>query len=276
MIFRSRDPNKFLSASQTNLTNRTYIILEPRTITFLADYAAVGMANINAEVGDETKDPPNLLTIPQEIRDEILLQALKANENILCHKSMGRTPGQIIGISPTYILRTASRTTRDNYCNLRYVCKQISNEAPIIFFKQNTFELRARHNIPKIPASHYMPKIPTNHFRLMKNIDIILPLKLRDLLVFAGSYRAARFRVSGPTVDTDVLQLRGTSGWKGSWVNATDDWWREHNTDCFYNSLEKALHILRTLLHSGHPIDTNIWQVALKDMYAAGTLTSQA
>lgn len=83
-----------------------------------------------------------LLTIPRELRDEILKDVLEQEDGIVLTKAR-RTKQP-----------ASSRQTAHSYWALSLTCKQLRDEADQVFYSSNRFEIEIWYELPQLPDRH--------------------------------------------------------------------------------------------------------------------------
>ena len=96
------------------------------------------MAPYGGDSDGNKNEPPTLLTIPQELRDKILVEALHKDGTVLLDGNCDQQNNKSEEYSWPW---KGSRDVKHCYYSLALTCKQLHTEATPIFFKSNTFEL---------------------------------------------------------------------------------------------------------------------------------------
>ena len=193
------------------------------------------MADDGGETDGLKEKPRNLLTIPQELRDQILREALQKYGTVLfveqyCHGEDDAHDGPSKG----------SRGVRKCYYSLVLSCKQLYKESIPIFFKNNAFELWA-HDSEFVLSNRCC--------RLTSSLNFNVVFEIGSLVGFLPAWIEIRGAKVAVTVEGKTWSISedGTEEVKGSARH-------EYYANDMYDRLQPSLNILRGILQAGQGI----------------------
>lgn len=188
------------------------------------------MADHGGETNEINEKPLNLLTIPQELRDQILKEALQIDAPVLLD-NQDEQQQKYDGIGKE------SQDVKAIYCSLALTCKQLHKESIPIFFQNNTFEVWA----------YGMDLARSNRCcRLIRNFDIHVVFVIGSLV----SHLIALVKVRGTTVTMTVddktwsVLRNGTEEVRGTSKH-------EHHANHMFFRLQPSLKMLHETVRGG-------------------------